>query len=72
MSNEPHSGRIAERLRALRDNPWFPIFGKGVAITAVMLGFSALGAVSMAFVTPRDQNRPNLPLEINARVGASR
>lgn len=52
MSTEPHSPRIAERLRALRDNPWFPILGKGVAITSVMLGFSALGAVSMATTEP--------------------
>ena len=52
MSTEPHSGKLAERLRALRMNPWFPIVGKGVALTSVMLGFSALGAVSMATTEP--------------------
>ena len=52
MSTEPHSGKLAERLRALRNNPWFPIVGKGVALTSVMLGFSALGAVSMATTEP--------------------
>ncbi|HEY6723269.1 MAG TPA: helix-hairpin-helix domain-containing protein [Polyangiaceae bacterium] len=36
----------------LRHSPWFPILGKGAAVTAVMLGFSALGAVSMATTEP--------------------
>ena len=52
LPTEPHSTRLAERLRALRLNPWFPILGKGVAVTSVMLGFSALGAVSMATTEP--------------------
>ena len=36
----------------LRESPWFPVVGKGVAVTAVLLGFSALGAVSMATTEP--------------------
>jgi len=53
-----------ERLRA---STWFPIVGKGVAVTAVMLGFSALGAVSMATTEPgvhvAAQLLPNAPIE---------
>lgn len=49
---EPHSGKLAERVRGLRHNPWFAIVARGVAITSVMLGFSAIGAVSMATTEP--------------------
>jgi len=51
----------------LRESPWFPILGKGIAIMAVMLGFSALGAVSIATTEPgvhvAAQLMPGAPIE---------
>lgn len=51
----------------LRQSPWFAILGKGAAVTAVMLGFSALGAVSMATTEPgvhvAAQLTPTSPIE---------
>jgi competence protein ComEA len=52
LPTEPHSKRLAERVGALRLNPWFAIVARSVAITSVMLGFSAIGAVSMATTEP--------------------
>lgn len=56
----------------LRQSPWFPIVGKGAAVTAVMLGFSALGAVSMATTEPgvrvATQAAPLAPIEWLAPV----
>ena len=68
---EPHATEpIAAPRRwheRLRESPWFPILGKGIAITAVMLGFSALGAVSMATTEPgvhvAAQLMPGAPIE---------
>lgn len=51
----------------LRASLWSPILGKAVAVTAVMLGFSALGAVSMATTEPgvhvATQLMPGAPIE---------
>lgn len=66
LASEPVAtpARWHERLRG---SPWLPILGKGVAITAVMLGFSALGAVSMATTEPgvhvAAQLMPGAPIE---------
>src|SRR5688572_24407946 len=61
------TARPATWRERLRQSAWFPILGKGAAVTAVMLGFSALGAVSMATTEPgvhvAAQVTPGSPIE---------
>ncbi|HEU5073440.1 MAG TPA: helix-hairpin-helix domain-containing protein [Polyangiaceae bacterium] len=67
-------GRTPRWYARLRASTWLPILGKGAAITAVMLGFSALGAVSMATTEPgvhvAAQLAPLAPVEWLAPVPA--
>lgn len=48
----PPPAAVTTWRQRLQQSPWFPVVGKGAAVTAVMLGFSALGAVSMATTEP--------------------